>query len=1006
MRWPSAGSFETVWGLRLNTRAFLLFLLLLQQGRLTNFVEGVGISVSPVPVGGSDRDTQNAVFAHLGGEAPMRDGLHFHNYGNEDEYYLNSLWPSRGRRWFRYGNTAAAAAGVIAALLAVVFMLLSCGTSISRKAVATQIWRDRRRLASRMDGGPCENTSVAEQNAAEAEDIEGEEVSSMAPKSTSVDLPSPPSSPRGVVNEGAGEGIAEAGVVNKASHPSVEASVSPANATGKARDPEAESEAAEQAAGEGGESGAGHEGSPIPVLWPAGIETTVKNVPFLGYYLIRLRELADHCRHFFKHLPPLYARLIGLQLLRYAVVEIAAVTPVCTFEEEGRREGAIRAFQRFSSNLRERFHTNPDVASSIDRLRHLLNVLLERNAFPQVAIVHRSFVSRHCIPPAAAALRYVATGINDLLQSLGNQPQTLTAVIAAEQDAVIFSVLDERVQQALSEEGSALALQHLQRSCRQGEVFSFREVNLSRAKYRPGCGPFKTERVENAAKKAAARVAAATGKDRLTLQAKGAAVEIPTASTNSEGINAVDGEAMEDDHRISRRLATTRSEQQQSEQEMAPAVSAAEGSEAPPKAASPEPPQDGTSEAAKQPNSAATEEPDAAEKKKRSLLGSPRFAFLFPRFPPSYFLSTLAPGVSPRPPHFPLFPYAPTRNFLFLQHPHQVGRQQHPVLPWGPLPQPQQGAWPWGPFLQQQQQMGFWVGVPRQQQRAAPLEVPLQPEQQHPRTWGSSPEEQWQLGIPWGPFHQQQQQHQEEPWGPPFQQQQGNIWGPPSQQQQRGELWRPWLQPQTMEPWLPADGFMGGQPDPVDAFLAPLDSGSRASALMTPESIPDEHDWLQRSNSGTDGDSAEESDSLEDPDHSAPAIAQAEKEDRSVKPKQHKRQKDPPSATGLFQGSDFTSPTAPPQGTEDYLSMQRQQEQLLSASAGVWGLRDIAGTSRDAILQGAPNWRSLASQRDTSGADSSHASSRGSEHGVDYAGAVRSGLKRKRETSPEDDYGK
>lgn len=209
-----------------------------------------------------------------------------------------------------------------------------------------------------------------------------------------------------------------------------------------------------------------------------------------------------------------------------------------------------------------------------------------------------------------------------------------------------------------------------------------------------------------------------------------------------------------------------------------------------------------------------------------------------------------------------------------------------------------------------------------------------------------------------------------------------------------------------MEPWLPADGFMGGQPDPVDAFLAPLDSGSRASALMTPESIPDEHDWLQRSNSGTDGDSAEESDSLEDPDHSAPAIAQAEKEGRSVKPKQHKRQKDPPSATGLFQGSDFTSPTAPPQGTEDYLSMQRQQEQLLSASAGVWGLRDIAGTSRDAILQGAPNWRSLASQRDTSGADSSHASSRGSEHGVDYAGAVRSGLKRKRETSPEDDYGK
>ncbi|CDJ35205.1 LOW QUALITY PROTEIN: uncharacterized protein EMH_0024520 [Eimeria mitis] len=937
------------------------------------------------------------------------------------------------RRWSVSSTSALTAVVAVAAALGVVFLLLSCGVAISRNAKATQVWGSRRRLSSREAEGPCEQTasggaetSAGGEGAAAAADGEdatadGEDAAAAAdgegaaaavggegaaaaangegaagaadgeggivaakddtrgqavptsPAESTLDPMAAPFIPRGVsyAAEGADEGDRAAGGASAAS--SLEATASPA-AKGAAAADEAPS-----AAGAGGVHGktkgtTGEVMLPPPALWPGGVGKAIGSSPYLGFYLTRYREFADYCRQYLSLLSPNFASLIAEQLLRHAIAEFAAMTPLCSREEDRQRVSAIRAFFRLSLSVGGRLDRPPQ--TDMDRMALALRMLQQRDsiAIPFVTIQARRHATQTFLPPACAALRIMATAVNTLLQSLSGHNPHVPPSLYARESAIIGAVIHERLLQVLRHNGVVQMLQQLQSQCCPGAIFCEAHISESMRRYKRTVGHPDIYFIDQAAERAAAR-SAAQWRQMLAQQetaATGAAGWDPegfyggelAAGDGTEGWLPSTGpqgpqggqqlqqwEVWQQQHGELQPQVWEVWQQQLLLQQPVPAVFPAEGAYSLPVAAAPESLQEWASAASEGQDLVATEEPEAAAPEggeEGGMEDSLRFDLSAPPLPTFPF---------PRdaPPHLPLpqlLPSTATTSPSPPWHPSQVGQQQQPAGPRGPVAQQlQQQEKPGGPF-------------PPPQQQEEPQDTFAQPQQQGQDPWGQLPQQQLHGGVAWGPSLLQLERVG--PWGAsPHPLQRDDPWRYPPQQPDHDDSWGAALPQQKLELQVEASGALEGEEgDSLPTFLESSGASAYVDALLSPDSSPDVSSLLVQGPYGREGSEEGETVGLfGGSDSTASVVLLAPRESAShgahLQQQRQQQQQLPLGGSVLFRGSDYTKPLAAEGEVEErgaQLAPQQQQQQEASAGLGSsWSLTDIAIGSRASILRGPPH---------------------------------------------------
>ncbi|CDJ49111.1 hypothetical protein, conserved [Eimeria brunetti] len=743
-------------------------------------------------------------------------------------------------------------------------------------------------------------------------------VSTPGAESLPVDPSGVPFTPTGYVGEGEGAGTRLG--------PSV------ALSAGVAASPKS-SETAAEGATAGGEAAAGETVGGVtrpPLLWPAGVEQTIGVSPFMGTFLTRLRELADYCRAHFISLPLQHARLVAEQLARFALLEIAAVTPLCAGDEERRRQSAIQAFLRLGKSLGSRYEGRPERPTILDSLMLALHVLQYRDVIhaPVASVQRRAHARKQAIPPAAAALRYMASSINTLLQSLQGSPATVPSAVAATEAAVMSAVTSERQLQVLACHTVFVLLGQLQDRCFPGGIFRPADVERSSSRYPVSHGYPQATDITQAAQRAAAKAAGRTGQTTVVQRESataGATALDEAQSQRAELAAAVSVTAR--DQITSGQLSSTGVEQQQQQpqqrqreqllQQAASAVPAAVLAHPLPGVAEVEPPKEGTSAttgglealSTQEPKGASTQGPEAvaAEAKAEGVKVQdrgrlpfaqplPRLFFYIPR--PIYRGLSISPHHGSIPARIPFVPVPIPmgqqqqpeiqRHFLReqylepwglpLQQQHWHGlalahlpQQQHQMGPWDPSRQQQTGSH-WGPFLHPPQQEGpLWV--PHQQARPFPA--------------------QQQLATPWGA--PREQQGQDGPWGAlPQQVQRPALWGPALPQQEAGEPRSPSPLQEDVEPWINLSSLLDeSEDDPLPVLPEASAARKDAASVLAPESSTAELDLLEQG-AGRDTDS-----------------------------------KGDARNNALFEGSGFAGPTAAPAAgmATDHVAFLPQQEQ-------------------------------------------------------------------------------
>ncbi|CDJ35206.1 uncharacterized protein EMH_0024530 [Eimeria mitis] len=698
-------------------------------------------SIASVSVDRSPERTPNTFYVHLSGGATAKgyssgptteQEMPVRSYNSKRELHWDYERPPGGRRRSLRGIAGVAAAAAAVALLSVVFLLLSCGVSISHTAKATQAWGGGRQLASSEDEVLCTKTATAAREAAAsgggagevtdgegageaaAEAAAGEAAADGTEESSSRNPAAPTFSPRGPIyaGEGATEAYTAAGGNHESSVSRSEGNASPDNPeTGREEAAAAGSAAAEEALGTGaaGVVSVGEHRKAVPLLWPAGVHKAIALSPFLGLFLTRLRELAVHCRDYFNQLPPHHARLVGEELLRYAVIELAALRPFCTLEQERQRGQVVKAFIRLARSLGARAKVRPAAATTLDSLLTALNLLKESGPLPVVWVQNREHAAEHILRPAGAALRHMGTAVNSLLESLQGHPPAVPPAVLAAQVAVITAVTKARLLQALSEDAAAQALHQLQSKCSPLAIFNQDDVLRSQQVFFPGNGPEKARVVDAAAWEAEAAAVAATGQGGTRAQPRMTAAGAAVAPAAGEGRTAPGWLAIAgvEQQRGGQQLPQLQQQQERAFLEQRPL-------QQPSPAAQPLSRQGGIS--------AATRGLTATTAEAMRVMGVEglRSPLTAPSFPPPLLPPMLPHVPLPHPPPLQLLPATPASSSFFLQSLPQMGIQQMQL---GPSPQ------------QQQLHIGLWSHLPQPHLHAGEVWGPLLPQQGLNHLW-------------------------------------------------------------------------------------------------------------------------------------------------------------------------------------------------------------------------------------------------------------------------------
>ncbi|CDJ36420.1 uncharacterized protein EMH_0084640 [Eimeria mitis] len=541
-------------GIWLSTRVFLLLLvlvLLFLQAQPLVFFEAVEPSIASVSVGRSPERTPNTLYVQLsGGETAKgyNSGLtpeqviSVRSYDRERELHWDYERPPRGRRRPVGGITGVVASAAVVALLAVVFLLLSCGISISRTAKTTQTWDGGRQLASSEDEGVC--TKIATEAgetlasdggagkvadggggitaAGDAAVGEAAAVDSTAVVS-SLNPAAPPFFPRG--SDYAGQVAVEGDTAAGGDPGELAVSSSKLNVfqAGPERAPEEVATAGEAAEQEAirasGVAPSGEQGQRrrVPLLWPTGVKKAIPRPPFFDLYVTRLCEFAAYCRDYLGELPLHHVLTVAQHVVRYAVVEIAALTPYCTGDQEGQRQSVIQSFFHLAWWLGGCPRAQQEAVTPLDSLINALTLLREKRSFPVARARSRAHTAEQILRPAGAALRHMAAAVNTLLQSLQGDPPVVPPAVFAAQAAVMNAVTEQRLLQALSENAAAQALQQLQSNVTPGIILREADTRFAKQKYSAGYGWKKAECVNRAARRARAAAVAAAGAEDATV---------------------------------------------------------------------------------------------------------------------------------------------------------------------------------------------------------------------------------------------------------------------------------------------------------------------------------------------------------------------------------------------------------------------------------------------------------------------------------------------------------